>query len=251
MDPGYGEQFGRSEDHHHNHNHPPPPPHFHLGHGSELGFEHTHPPPPRTHEFEGEYRHELSSDREHGHALSFEREHGRHELSSHREHRHGEDGGGGRRYEEKEEKYEEEEERDGFRHDEPPFHHRPPQHDFQAFEKIRLNAEQDYGASENIPPYAHGEESESVPSYAHDVSEKIPAYQSDHTNESKLNEPCDQLSESVTPSDPLPQGRLVRIFCKENSDFSLSVERNIVAMRESKSEDEAQVRVYRFLYFIS
>jgi hypothetical protein len=41
----------------------------------------------------------------------------------------------------------------------------------------------------------------------------------------------------------------VRIFCKENPGFNLAVERNIVAMRESNPEDEAQVKGFCELGF--
>lgn len=198
-----------------------PPYRGHAGHGdygSEEQEEHRHfpfhhrpPPPPCPEDEEGEERGEYE---EGGYLRGGERRHGRGDEEEERFGRGDDEEGFGRRRGENEGRFGRGDDEEGY----PPEPHRHfPHLGFHGRPK---------------PPHHEGPHDTYAPS-----DDAFPQH------EAPNEEPATDVSlgnQMGSLSLDLPQGRLVRIFCKENAGFNLAVEHNSLKMQESNTEDEAQ-----------
>ncbi|MCO5593161.1 hypothetical protein L7F22_047167 [Adiantum nelumboides] len=93
-----------------------------------------------------------------------------------------------------------------------------------------------YAATSHSPPHSgsfHGQHPSGDFGTA-DPADPVPVKEVLPEGEASLTSQMDSLSLD------LPQGRLVRIFCKENSGYNLAVAHNSLSMQDSNTEDESQ-----------
>eukprot|EP00250_Pteridium_aquilinum_P018896 c24230_g1_i2 orf=466-1494(-) len=221
----------------------------HGDYGSEDQDEHRHsrhshrppPPPPRPEDDDGEcgYGERREEEEEEG--------------------REGGHWGGGRRHgrrrgDDEEERFGRQGDEEGYPPERPPHFppmgglgfHRPSHHEGPP--QADVYSQYDDGFPQHdAPPHSFthsGSHHSQRPSDEYTYADPSPSDEYSHVD------PCPAKEEPVVDTHltsqmdslslDLPQGRLVRIFCKENSGFNLAVEHNTVVLQQSNSEDEAQ-----------
>lgn len=199
-----------------------PPFRGHGDYGSEeqeeqrhSPFHHRPPPPPPPEDDFGERREEYE---EGGYRGGGERRFGRRgDEEEERFGREGGEGGFGRRRDEEEERFGREEGEGGFG--------RRRGEDSEQFGRD--------GAEEEYPP-------ERPSHFPHLGFHRRRHHEGGPDDEHEAPSDSSLANEIGSLSLDLPQGRLVRICCKENGDYNVAVEHNSLQMQDANTENEAQ-----------